>query len=111
MTKLQPRRNLWAVLDDGGLIHTAAVTRFFDDEDDRVTVLHVATGCHPAPTQKQNTSEQSWTGVALPRTEIHDPVTGSRVAIGAQLRFTIIKWNVREAPTCLGCVAHEGDFK
>jgi hypothetical protein len=109
MTKLQPKRNIWAVRDADGLVHMAQVVRFFsEDVDGLITALQVSTTCHPASTMVGNPQRQPWSGQVLPRTGLHDPVTSPGTPIAAKLRFTIVEWNVREAPTCLSCVALGG---
>jgi len=105
---LQPRRNVWAVRDEAGLVHTAQVARFFDDDDDVITAFEVSTACHPRVTSVRGHGQPDWVGCYLPATMITDPMTSPAVPVGYQTRFTIVEWNVREAPTCLGCAAYGG---
>jgi len=95
VSKLQPRRNVWAVRDEAGLVHTAQVARFFDDDDDVITAFEVSTACHPRVMSVRGHGQSDWVGCYLPATMI-------------TARFTIVEWNVREAPTCLGCAAYGG---
>jgi hypothetical protein len=99
---MQPRRNTWAVRDEAGLVHTAMVVRFFDEDEGFVTMFEVSTACHPRVTRVNGTVNQHWVGCYLPRTMI------PAVPVGHQPRFIINEWNVREVPTCLGCAAYGG---
>jgi hypothetical protein len=109
MTKLKPKRDIWAVRDADGLVHMAQVIRFFSDNvDGLITSLNVSTACHPAATMVGNPQNLTWTGHRLPRVDFHDPVTTPGTPIAAKLRFTVVDWNVREAPTCLMCIALGG---
>jgi hypothetical protein len=106
MTKLKPQQNIWAVRDEAGLVHMAQVLRFFDEVDEHITALQVATACHPSPTLESNVRKLPWFGSQrLPHVDMHDPVTLPGTPIAAKLRFTIVDWNVREIPTCLQCLA------
>jgi hypothetical protein len=105
MKKLAPRRDIWAVRDDAGLVHTASVTRYIDD--DTVTVLHVSTGCVPRVAQTRNDKGEPWIGVHLPKVLIYAASESTNYQDVAVPRFTIVEWNVRETPTCFGCAMVE----
>jgi poly-beta-hydroxyalkanoate depolymerase len=110
MTRLRPQRNIWAVRDKDGLVHMASVMRFFDDANESlISALHVATACHPAVTMVANPQRLPWAGSHnLPNVDMHDAMTSPGSPIAAKLRFTVVAWNVHEAPTCLRCVAMGG---
>jgi hypothetical protein len=103
MTKLAPKRNIWAVRDEEGLVHMAQVLRFYDDVDDMVSSFHVSTACHPNVTQVRSTGKEGWVGQHLPRTAVYymSPMNARQ-----SVEFIIIAWNVREAPTCFACALH-----
>jgi hypothetical protein len=106
MTKLLPKRNIWAVRDDAGLVHTASVTRFVDGKDN-ITALHVSTGCVVRVAQMRNSNGEPWTRFQLPRVLIYAASESTNYEDVAVPRFTIVEWDVRATPTCFGCVMAE----
>jgi hypothetical protein len=100
---MPPRRNQWVVSDHAGVAHLAAVTRFFSNDADRVTSFHVSTGCHPVIVRVQNNALSDWCGLSLPET--------SMANMADNTPFTITKWNVRLAPTCIMCIAVVDAFR
>lgn len=101
VTKLQPKRNIWAVRDDAGLVHTASVTRF--EDNDKITALHVSTGCVPRVAQRRNENGEPWTRFHLPNVLIYAASESTIYQDVAVPRFTIVEWDVRATPTCFGC--------
>ena len=87
------KRDIWVVRDDAGMLHRAAVHRYFW-EDRAVRAINVATACRPSVTRVSNTHRADWSGVNLPKLA-HDSLV-------------LVEWRVREEPTCLACLVAEG---
>lgn len=83
------RRYVWSVRDDTGMVHRAAIVRYYW-EDDAVRAFHVATACRGGMTRVTNSKKEDWGGTRLPKM-VHETLT-------------IVEWNVHEEPTCLACV-------
>lgn len=100
--KTNVKRDRWVVRDDMGLLHNAMVARYFNSDNELVT-LQVATACHPAVEQYEGIDKVNtngvWSGSNLPSLTMRGP-KGSR--------FQVVEYHVREIPTCLQCLAHGG---
>ena len=84
----------WIVRDETGMLHRAAVHRFFW-ADGSLRAFHVSTACRPHITRVTNKDKQDWSGARLPLM-VHETVT-------------IVEWRVREEPTCLACIVHPNE--
>jgi hypothetical protein len=93
VTTTNVKRDRWVVRDDLGLLHNALVARFFNSDNEIVTV-QVSTACCPKVMQMEGLRGNYWHGSSLPSIVLH----------GLGRPFQVIEYHVREVPTCLMCL-------
>lgn len=94
--------------DETGLVHAASVRRWKDPGDGTVTALHVTTACIARVMNVPNRNGEAWVGVHLPKVPVYASSESYDYRDVAVPRFTIVEWNVREAVTCIVCIASGG---
>jgi len=96
---MSPRYDEWIVQDSRGVTHVAKIGRVYDDAG-ALLLFQVSTACHPIVTQLQRSALSAWLGGDLPPV-----ILDGRWDDDHRDDLVIIKYRLREAPTCVRCVA------
>lgn len=91
----RPKIDFWTCRDTDGLLHAAKIERFFDARDVLVR-MQGCTACRPR-VQSCAIPSGDWHGKELPPLALGDRNDRNGIVL--------IEYWVREAPTCVTCVA------